>query len=301
MGTGAYPSFFTKHTFPRLAVSFEQAMDWTPDTLSGSFTLPTTLEPGQTYNVRAKLETADGKQETDTDWGVFTIREEVPPVPPKADIKDFDFRATPGTYDIGDKVPFTAVYEYEGKAQRGRLTISLGTGIYPSFFTKHTYSPVAIDFEESMDWRGGTIDGNFTLPTTLEPGQTYSVRAKLEAISDYTQETDTDWSAFDVSEVPPPPTVTFDVMIWGTGGFGHYDKWRCYYWDPATGGFVGDEQWHYPYQDIGFSNVEPGGYLAVFLLEDSTMSDQFTSPTFEAVDGGRYQYDLDLNRVSKLG
>ena len=104
-----------------------------------------------------------------------------------------------------------------------------------------------------------------------------------------------------VAGAPPPTAVTFDVMIWGTGGFGHYDKWMCFYYDPATGGFVGDDNWHYPSQDIGFSNVEPGGYLAVFLLEDSTMSGQFTSPTFQAVDGGRYQYDLDLNRVGKIG
>jgi len=90
-------------------------------------------------------------------------------------------------------------------------------------------------------------------------------------------------------------------MIWGTGGFGHYDKWMCFYYDPAISGFVGDNNWHYPSQDIGFSNVEPGGYLAVFLLENSTMSGQFTSPSFTAVDGGRYQYDLDLGRVSKIG
>ncbi|GAI63409.1 unnamed protein product, partial [marine sediment metagenome] len=100
---------------------------------------------------------------------------------------------TGGTYNIGDKVPFTAPYEYKGKAQSGRLTISLGTGVYPSFFTKHTFSPISISFNEAMDWQGGVINGRFTLPSTLKPGQTYSVRAKLEAISDYTQETDTDW------------------------------------------------------------------------------------------------------------
>jgi len=104
-----------------------------------------------------------------------------------------------------------------------------------------------------------------------------------------------------VAGAPPPTAVTFDVMIWGTGGFGHYDKWMCFYYDPAISGFVGDNNWHYPSQDIGFSNVEPGGYLAVFLLENSTMSGQFTSPSFTAVDGGRYQYDLDLGRVSKIG
>ncbi|GAI64721.1 unnamed protein product, partial [marine sediment metagenome] len=123
--------------------------------------------------------------------------------PPKADIRNFDFRATGGTYNMGDKVPFTAPYEYKGKAQGGHLTISLGTGAYPSFYTKHTFSPISVSFNEAMDWRGGVIDGRFTLPTTLEPGQTYSVRVKLEAISDYTQETDTDWGVITIREAPP--------------------------------------------------------------------------------------------------
>ncbi len=137
--------------------------------------------------------------------------------PPKADIKDFDFRATGGTYGIGEKVPFTAPYDYKGKAQSGRLTIFLGTGVYPSFFTKHTFSPVSVSFKESMDWRGGVINGQFTLPSTLKPGQTYSVRAKLEAISDYTQETDTDWGVLKIAEAPIGYVLTIDVSPAGAG------------------------------------------------------------------------------------
>ncbi|MBA7544052.1 hypothetical protein ES705_36398 [subsurface metagenome] len=132
--------------------------------------------------------------------------------PPKADIRNFDFRATGGTYNIGDKVPFTAPYEYKGKAQSGRLTISLGTGVYPSFFTKHTFAPVSVSFKESMDWQGGVINGQFTLPSTLEPGQTYSVRAKLEAISDYTQETDTDWGIITIPSLPEPEFRNMKVV-----------------------------------------------------------------------------------------
>ena len=297
LGTGVSPSFLTKYTYPRKAVTFKESMDWTSGQLSGNFTLPTTLEPGQTYSVRAKLETADGKQETDTDWGVITIREEV--VPPEADIKNFDFGATPGTYDIGDKVPFTAVYEYKGKAQSGRLTISLGTGIYPSFSTKYTYSPISVDFEESMDWRGGTIDGNFTLPPTLEPGQTYSVRAKLEAISDYTQETDTDWSAFNISEAPPVG-ISFEMGIWGApDDFPSYDYWMCYYWDNGIGDFVSDQKWYRPSEKIEFTNIRSGqnGYVAVFLRKGSTASRQYSSPRWNAVNGGNYTYDIDINYI----
>ncbi|MBA7685579.1 hypothetical protein ES703_94004 [subsurface metagenome] len=204
LGTGGYPSFFTKHTFPRVAVSFDEAMDWTPGSLSGNFTLPTTLEPGQMYNVRATLETADGAKETDTDWGVITIIK--PPVPPPSDLAlpDPGFEATPGTYDLGDRVPWTMAYQYKGKAQGGYLTISLGTGVYPSFSTRHTFPRVAVSFDEAMDWTSGHLSGSFTLPTTLEPGQTYNVRAKLET-ADGAQETDTDWGVFDITPAPPPP------------------------------------------------------------------------------------------------
>ncbi|GAJ10588.1 unnamed protein product, partial [marine sediment metagenome] len=103
-------------------------------------------------------------------------------VPPASDLAlpDPGFEAEPGTYDLGDSVPWTMVYQYKGKAQGGWLTISLGTGAYPSFFTKHTFPRVSVSFDEAMAWTPGSLSGSFTLPTTLEPGQTYNVRAKLE-------------------------------------------------------------------------------------------------------------------------
>lgn len=206
LGTGVAPSFLTKHTFPRIRVSFDETMDWAPGELSGNFTLPTTLKAGQTYNVRAKLETDDGKQETDTDWGVINIAEVAPPPPPPppaSDIKNFDFRAQRGTYKLGERVSFSAPYEYKGKAQSGYLTISLGTGVYPSFFTKHTFPRISVTFKEAMDWTAGSLSGNFTLPTTLVPGQTYNVRAKLKT-ADGAQETDTDWGVITIEEAAPP-------------------------------------------------------------------------------------------------
>ncbi|GAI68018.1 unnamed protein product, partial [marine sediment metagenome] len=97
-------AFFITYTYPRTAVSFSEAMDWTPGQLSGNFLLPSILEPGQTYNVRARLETLeDPTQETDTDWGVITIPEAPPEVPPAADIRNLDFGAAGGTYEIGER------------------------------------------------------------------------------------------------------------------------------------------------------------------------------------------------------
>jgi len=96
-------------------------------------------------------------------------------------------------------------------------------------------------------------------------------------------------------------TVSFKMSIWGIpSDFGSYDHWSCYYFNPATGGFVSDYKWYSPSSRISFSNVEPGGYVAVILARGSEASDYYYSPSFTAVDGGIYQYDLQLNRISKI-
>jgi len=216
LGTGVYPSFFTRHTFPRIALSFGEAMDWTPGQLSGSFVLPSGLVAGQMYNVRAKLETADGKQIIDTDWGMITIPEITPPpppVPPAADIRNLDLVATKGTYDIGDRVPFTCNYEYKGKAQRGQLVFSLGTGVYPTFSPVVNYYPMEVSFEEAMDWTRRSFTGTFLLTEALNPGRTYNTRARLETLADPTQETDTDWSVLTIREEAPPGEYTISISV----------------------------------------------------------------------------------------
>lgn len=95
--------------------------------------------------------------------------------------------------------------------------------------------------------------------------------------------------------------ISFQMSIWGVPDFGSYQKWCCHYWDPGINDFVGDGKWYYSYQKIAFSNVKTGGYLAVFLKRNETVSPQYNSPTFEAVDGGIYQYDVYLGRVIKIG
>ena len=213
LGTGVYPYFSIKYTYPRTAVSFSEAMDWTPGQLSGSFFLPSILQAGQTYNTRAKLETADGEQIIDTDWGVISIPEAPPVPPPKADIRNLDFEAEKGTYEIGDKVPFTCDYEYKGKAQSGQLVLSLGTGVYPYFTPVVNYSPMPIDFEKAMDWTRRSFEGTFELTEALEPGRLYNTRAKLETLDDRTQETDTDWSVLTIREEAPPGEYTISISV----------------------------------------------------------------------------------------
>ena len=225
--------------------------------------------------------------------------EKVVVTPPKADIQNLAFAATKGTYKIGDYVPFSLSYEYKGKAQSGQLVLSLGTGVPPSFFTVQNYSPMMVAFAEAMNWVYKSLSSTFVLTAALEPGKTYNTRAKLETLEDLTQETDTDWGVITISTVPVG--VSFQVSIWGVPAFGSYQKWCCYYWDPSISNFVGDGKWYNSYDKIAFSNVKSGGYLAVYLKRDSTISPQYTSPTFQAVSGGIYQYDVQLGRVEKIG
>lgn len=96
--------------------------------------------------------------------------------------------------------------------------------------------------------------------------------------------------------------IDFKVsQLYAANVFPGASKWMCYYWDPSISGFVGDQKWYGLTSQIQFSNVKSGGYFAVFLLKDSTTSSQYTSPTFSAVNGGIYQYDLYYNTVSKIG
>jgi len=281
------------------------------DTKTTSFS----ISPGQSYNAvvyhTAAAGTIDrrdveveiyvaGKLIKESEWDDVFYVKAVPPTPPKADIQNLDFVPTKGTYKIGDNVPFSFSYEYKGKAQSGQLVLSLGTGVYPSFFTVQNYSPMAVAFAEAMNWTKRSLSGlSFVLTAALEPGKTYNTRAKLETLEDLTQETDTDWGVITIAAVPVG--VSFQVSIWGVPAFGSYQTWCCYYWDPGISNFVGDGKWDNSYDKIAFKNVKSGGYLAVFLKRDSTVSSQYTSPTFQAVDGGIYQYDVQLGRVTKIG
>lgn len=164
----------------------------------GGFTMPNS-------NVRLRVESywygADGNWYVDD---TMEVNIALTGVLPTSDIKNFDFKAQAGTYNLGSGVPYDAPYEYKGKAQVGYLTISLGTGVYPSFFTKYTFPRKGLSFDEAADWTPGELSGAFILPATLELGQTYSIRAKLET-ADGKQETDTDWGAIKIAGLVPTP------------------------------------------------------------------------------------------------
>ncbi|GAJ12354.1 unnamed protein product, partial [marine sediment metagenome] len=228
-----------------------------------------------------------------------------------ADIKDFDFRATQGTYGIGARVSFTAPYDYKGKAQSGRLTISLGTGVYPSFFTKHTFAPLSVSFKESMNWQSGVINGQFTLPSTLEPGQTYSVRAKLEAISDYTQETDTDWGVLTITEVAVEHRLTLHASpsaggtVSGAGTYPHMERVKItaypkpgWYFDHWGGDFVSSDNPAYVYMS---SDRDVTAYFYEEAVEEFTVTvradPSYGGTVSKSPDKPKYEYG-ELIRLS---
>ena len=128
-----------------------------------------------------------------------------PPALPSADIAQYDFLITStGPYDIGDPVNWMATGVYKGRRQSGKITVSLGTGTAPLFFSKYSAPAESVIFSESVDWDDFFFSGSFTLPTNLEKGRTYSVRARVEGIEEPTQETDTDFGVITIAEAAPP-------------------------------------------------------------------------------------------------
>ncbi|MBA7694027.1 hypothetical protein ES703_102627 [subsurface metagenome] len=85
IGTGLAPHFSTKYTYAPTPIRFEAAADWTRRRIDSVIVLPDGLEPGQEYNVKAKLETLAviTEPEDDVDWSAFKVSELAPPPPPE--------------------------------------------------------------------------------------------------------------------------------------------------------------------------------------------------------------------------
>jgi len=101
-----------------------------------------------------------------------------------------------------------------------------------------------------------------------------------------------------IVESEAPVGISFKVSIWGIpSDFGSYEKWFAHYFDPGIDDFVSCGKWYSSSEKIPFNNVQSGGYLAVFLKKNSTVSSQYTSPIFQAADGGSYTYDVQYGRI----
>ena len=209
----------------------------------------------------------------------------------------FNLAVPPGVLElkVGDTCRVRCTFSYSGPAVSGKLYVAIW---HPSWYDPHdevAHGEKSFSLPTTTTPKDYSYDVDIYVGSGIAPGW-YGLYAKIVGVpgpdifSPYYENV-----IKIVEEVPVG--ITFSVSIWGIPDFGSYQKWCCYYWDPGIGDFVGDGKWYYSYQKIGFSNVKSGGYLAVFLLRNSTVSAQYTSPTFEAVDGGSYTYDVEMGKI----
>ena len=160
--------------------------------------------------------------------------------PPKAKIDNVDFGATKGEYSIGDSVPFTCWYDYEGKEQSGQLLLTLGTGVAPAFFPVVAYAPMEITLEEAMRATRRSFTGYFHLVEPLQPGKLYNTQAVLKGVEEFTEDMDRDWSVIRIKEVALEYTLTaiaspsYGGSISGAGKYGA-GTYATLYATPASG------------------------------------------------------------------
>jgi len=156
----------------------------------------------------------------------------------------------------------------------------------------------------SQDWKTHTVTIPIQITSAISPG-TYTLYSKICAgptcrFVDIPL-IEAPYKELAVTVEPEVPVgISFQMGIWGAPhDFPLYDYWMCWYWDNGIGGYVSDEKWYRPYQKIQFTNIKSGdnGYVSVFLRKNSTVSSQYTSPRFDAVDGGSYQYDVGINHI----
>lgn len=105
--------------------------------------------------------------------------------------------AQAGSYGRGSIVPYAVHYKYRGKEQNGSLGVFLGTGLVGQFVSKFTVVTRDIHFDAAVDWVTSSIQGEFTIPSGAEIGQTYSVAFKIVA-DDGAEDTDIDWGVLEV-------------------------------------------------------------------------------------------------------
>jgi len=73
IGTGVYPTYNVKNTWPDVTIALEGSMDWLGRSIDAQFTIPTTMAKG-TYSARVRLKTVTKvTEETDTEWGALEI------------------------------------------------------------------------------------------------------------------------------------------------------------------------------------------------------------------------------------
>ena len=270
-------------------VSIPQSMTWTR--YSFNLSIPTSGMSAGYYDLYAKI---GGGAPSLIGPFLYNVVEIVAAVP-NPEIRNFKISSYDSQVQPGGYCQVKCSFEYQGPANSGTLRAAIGNaGTFG--FDEIVYDTESISVPETPSWRAYTATARIYISTAISAG-VYDLYAKITGALPNVI-TPTKYNVITVTKV----TVSFKMTIWGIpSDFGSYDHWSCYYYDTGIGGFVSDEKWYSPSSKISFSGVKPGGYLAVILAKGSVASNYYYSPIFTAVGGGIYQYDLQLNRVSKIG
>lgn len=187
-----------------------------PTPIRDSITIPITpkFQAAGIYSVYAKVDGGIPRAISPVLPNIIEVIE-VPeaPVLPRADIADFNINlVTVGPFDPGSSGYLIATGRYRGRAQGGSLTISLGTGIVGTFFTKFTLPSIPVNFSEAYDWQDFSFRATFTIPPDVELGQTYNLRGRIETFFDPTAEDETDWGVIEITAPPTIPSSQFSQV-----------------------------------------------------------------------------------------
>ena len=151
----------------------------------------------------------EGTVSTDSYDGVLctVIPQEIP-----TGLKNTSLNVVLDYYDYFASVPYVLSYEYKGKAQSGPLLLELGTGLAPFFTPEVAIGPVTYSFAKKDEYTRVTENRSFILPSTVQRGQTYSVRVTLTT-ADGISDNDVDYTALRVLDITVPSTELRDLAI----------------------------------------------------------------------------------------
>ena len=257
--------------------------------------ITSTISPaGSPYDVYAKINSFVPKIESPHLQNVITVTNGAQSIFSNLLIEGYD-TAKPigGTYWV------ICAFDYQGPALSVRIHVAIGNSGafgFDEILAKEVTVNMPANVTPVRYWQNIGI----LITSAINPaGSPYDLYFKIDGIISP--------HLLDVVNITPTEQlVSITVQINADAAvmaFPGADRWMVYYWDPKASKFVGDGAWHYlsiwPGYQVGFENIAPGGYLSVFLwdMDTDAVSGQFTSPSWDAVNGGHYEYDPYMNRI----
>ncbi len=175
IGHGLIGTFFTDIIMTAFPASMPLESDYVLQTIPETMVMPTGLDPDKEYSVDVTITTADGVKGTDRAYGAFHtvagggVSSTV--------ISDVFFTIQSKPYNLGEEVPISLSYKYQGVAQDGTIQVILGKGVI--FTQLYAFSSEDFPFAASSTLAVVNKDISIVLPNTLTLGDTLSVKIIL--------------------------------------------------------------------------------------------------------------------------